>query len=162
LEVLDVGFGEVKTNEPIMKDQMITFFDGETLSKSMYQLRRNFEYKDNYLLSGITLSNEDAVLDIVKGKRKAKYVGHSCTPNCSTEDWQIDGENKIGIIAVRDIEAGELLTIDYTKSGKILDQRWSCNCEMENCRYGKKAAKASEVAKNPRKKRANKRFMYSN
>jgi SET domain-containing protein len=39
----------------------------------------------------------------------ARYINHSCAPNCEAEIR----DGKVLIFAVRDIEAGEELTIDY-------------------------------------------------
>ena len=43
----------------------------------------------------------------------ARFLNHSCAPNCETQKWMVRGELCIGIFATRDIAAGEELTIDY-------------------------------------------------
>ena len=58
----------------------------------------------------------------------ARYINHSCAPNCEA-DIQ---EGKILIFAVRDIEAGEEVTIDYGE--EYFDEfikPFGCRCE--NC-----------------------------
>src|SRR5215467_13545021 len=42
-------------------------------------------------------------------KNTARYINHSCDPNCHTEQFG----NTIWIVAIRDIRAGEELTYNY-------------------------------------------------
>lgn len=43
----------------------------------------------------------------------ARFINHSCQPNCATEKWLIDGETSVCIFAMRDIAVGEELTYNY-------------------------------------------------
>lgn len=54
------------------------------------------------------------------------YVNHSCNPNCG-----MHGE--ITFVAIRDINAGEELTIDYAFVDNE-DYSFECHCGSENCR----------------------------
>src|SRR5215470_6910591 len=46
-------------------------------------------------------------------KNTARYINHSCHPNCQTEEfWRI-----IWIVAIRDIQAGEEVTVHLMKTG---------------------------------------------
>jgi len=58
----------------------------------------------------------------------AKYINHSCNPNCETEI--IKGH--IWIIAIKDIKKGEELTYDY---GYDLEdyKEHPCHCKSKNC-----------------------------
>ena len=58
----------------------------------------------------------------------AKYINHSCDPNCETED---DG-GRIWIITLKELKKGEELTYDY---GYDLDnyEDHPCKCGSENC-----------------------------
>ncbi|MCF7708876.1 MAG: SET domain-containing protein-lysine N-methyltransferase [Verrucomicrobia bacterium] len=67
-------------------------------------------------------------LDGDVGWNPAKYINHSCTPNCSAED--IDGH--IWIVAERRIKLGEELTFNY---GYELEDLYDhpCMCGSPNC-----------------------------
>lgn len=54
-----------------------------------------------------------------------KYINHSCEPNCSVEDGDVDF---LLLVANRFIKAGEELTIDYGYD-EIYD---TCNCHICN------------------------------
>lgn len=55
--------------------------------------------------------DENRVVDATLLGGLARYVNHSCDPNCVAEVVQIDRENKILIIANRKIQRGEEVSI---------------------------------------------------
>ena len=79
--------------------------------------------------------DDDVVIDAAVGGNEARWINHSCDPNC---DAVIDA-GRIWIEATRDIEPGEELAYDY---GYVLEERHSpaakrrypCNCGSSRCR----------------------------
>lgn len=74
------------------------------------------------------LIDKDYVLDLPSGSEYEAYVNHSCDPNC-----YIDGQ--IVFRALRDIQPGEYITVDYgtfflTKKNPIE----VCKCGSSKCR----------------------------
>src|SRR5215471_10533859 len=67
---------------------------------------------------------------VIDGFGMAAFVNHSCRPNCETD--QID--NRVWIIALRDIAAGEELTYDYNIYDAEPGENSSCHCGSEDCR----------------------------
>jgi SET domain-containing protein len=61
-------------------------------------------------------------------KNTARYINHSCEPNCHTEQFG----NTIWIMAIKDIQAGEELTYNY---GYGIDEEplEPCHCGAKNC-----------------------------
>ena len=43
----------------------------------------------------------------------ARFINHSCEPNCATEKWLVDGELRVGIYATARIPAGAEITYHY-------------------------------------------------
>lgn len=43
----------------------------------------------------------------------ARFINHSCDPNCETQKWNVLGEVCVGIFALRDIKENEELSFDY-------------------------------------------------
>jgi histone-lysine N-methyltransferase SETD2 len=37
----------------------------------------------------------------------ARFINHSCEPNCETQKWMVRGELAIGLYTMRKIKAGE-------------------------------------------------------
>jgi len=65
---------------------------------------------------------------VIDGRGKARYINHSCDPNCETEE--IAG--RIWIVAIRDIKAGEELSYDYMLYDGEGDA--PCQCGAKRCR----------------------------
>ena len=53
------------------------------------------------------------VIDATRMGGWARFINHSCDPNCGVEKWDVNGEERCAIFALRDIVAGEELTFDY-------------------------------------------------
>jgi len=75
------------------------------------------------------------VIDGGVGGRAARYVNHSCDPNCEADV----ADGRIFIVSVRDIAAGEELTYDYNMDAprplpRDWRRRYGCRCGAERCR----------------------------
>lgn len=60
-----------------------------------------------------------------------KYIGflsHSCDPNCRLD------MSRFEVQALRDVEAGGLLTIDYAATEDVLYRQFACHCGAAACR----------------------------
>ena len=79
--------------------------------------------------------DDDVVIDASRGGNLARWINHSCEPNC---DAVVD-DGRIFIETIRDIEAGEELTYDYMF---VLEERhtparkrlYPCTCGAPGCR----------------------------
>jgi uncharacterized protein len=67
---------------------------------------------------------------VIDGFGMAAFVNHSCQPNCDTD--QID--NRVWIIALRDIAPGEELTYDYNIYDAEPGENCPCHCGATACR----------------------------
>ena len=72
--------------------------------------------------------NERYSLDGDTPKNTARYINHSCDPNCQTEQCG----NIIWIVSIKDIQAEEELTYNY---GYEVDDTPAdpCHCGADNC-----------------------------
>lgn len=79
--------------------------------------------------------DDDTVIDAAQGGNAARWINHSCEPNCEA----VDEDGRIYIEAIRNIRAGEELGYNY---GITLDERhtpaekkrWPCYCGKKKCR----------------------------
>jgi SET domain-containing protein len=86
--------------------------------------------------------NDDYVIDANYKGNKARWINHSCDPNCEAVIAEHDGSNrkkdKVFIEAIRNIKPGEELTYNY---GIVLDEPhtarlkkvWACRCGSPKC-----------------------------
>ncbi|XP_066928719.1 uncharacterized protein [Clytia hemisphaerica] len=78
--------------------------------------------------------DRDAVVDATMAGGPARYINHSCDPNCVAEIISIEGRKRIIIISSRRIEKGEELTYDYKFDLEDDSMKISCLCGSTNCR----------------------------
>ena len=86
--------------------------------------------------------NERYIIDANVDGNSARWINHSCAPNCQAVLIEnIDGDaqaDRVVIETLQPIAAGEELTYDY---GIVLDERltprlkaiWACRCGSKNC-----------------------------
>jgi hypothetical protein len=57
--------------------------------------------------------DDEWVADATVHGGRARFINHSCDPNCESRIFSMDGTRKIGIYAKRAIQRGEELCYDY-------------------------------------------------
>lgn len=121
--------------ENINKDDMIIEYVGEEVRQQIAELREN-----RYLKSGIGSSylfriDDNTVIDATKKGGIARFINHSCMPNCTAKIIKVEGSKRIVIYALRDIAQNEELTYDYKFEREIgsLD-RIPCLCGTAACK----------------------------
>jgi histone-lysine N-methyltransferase SETD2/UMP-CMP kinase len=53
------------------------------------------------------------VIDPTYSGNIARFINHSCDPNCQTRKWTVLNEVCVGIFTLKDIQENEELTFDY-------------------------------------------------
>ncbi len=110
------------TAQHITRGTRIIQYTGEKITKAESDKRLAqgndyiFQFNGHYDLDGKVRSN------------RARYINHSCNPNCAVQRTT----RTIWIVALRDITAGEELTYNY---GYELDDAPAhpCTCGAETC-----------------------------
>lgn len=65
----------------------------------------------------------------------AKYVNHSCRPNCELGRWEVDDKERPVLFAKTRIKRGTELTFDYDWTVKDAQDQIECRCSAgKNCR----------------------------
>lgn len=49
-----------------------------------------------------------SVIDAGPRGNLSRFANHSCDPNLRTEKWNITGDSRVGLFAIRDIQAGSM------------------------------------------------------
>ena len=73
------------------------------------------------------------ILDGTRGSI-ARFVNHSCSPNCGIKKTTVHGKNRMALFAERAILPGEELTYDYNFEPFNEESKQTCNCGSQNCR----------------------------
>jgi SET domain-containing protein len=112
------GYG-VFAREPIKKNKRIIDYAGELVRNDQCG-----EREARYLQDGciwVFRVNRRWSRDAAVGGNIARFINHSCTPNC----WWEVVDTTIWIRAARTIQPGEELTYDYATIG---DKTIQCRC----------------------------------
>ncbi len=116
----------------IPKDVPIIEYCGEKITKAESQRRGDAllhkSRKTGCAAVYVFTLNQRYDIDGAKGRNPARYINHSCAPNC--EAFIIRG--RIWIYSLREIKAGEELTYNYGFDVDTWDEH-PCRCGAENC-----------------------------
>ncbi|MCJ1311131.1 histone methyltransferase set1 [Agyrium rufum] len=121
--------------ENIAANDMIIEYVGEKVRQQVADIRER-----QYLKSGIGSSylfriDENTVIDATKRGGIARFINHSCTPNCTAKIIKVEGSKRIVIYALRDINQNEELTYDYKFEREWdSDDRIPCLCGSTGCK----------------------------
>ncbi|OEL37404.1 Histone-lysine N-methyltransferase ASHH1, partial [Dichanthelium oligosanthes] len=93
--------------------QFVIEYCGEVISwkeaKRRSQAYETQGLKDAYII----YLNADESIDATRKGSLARFINHSCQPNCETRKWNVLGEVRVGIFAKQDIPFGTELSYDY-------------------------------------------------
>eukprot|EP00879_Flechtneria_rotunda_P011715 GHRR01012236.1.p1 GENE.GHRR01012236.1~~GHRR01012236.1.p1 ORF type:complete len:1545 (+),score=749.24 GHRR01012236.1:1019-5653(+) len=126
------GFG-LYADEDLSAGQFLIEYIGEVLEEDEYIRRKQY-----YIQTGqrhyyfMNIGNGE-VIDACRKGNRARFINHSCEPNCETQKWMVRGELAIGLFTLRRIKAGEELTFDYNFE-RYGDKPMRCFCGSKRCR----------------------------
>ncbi|EXJ62182.1 histone-lysine N-methyltransferase ASH1L [Cladophialophora yegresii CBS 114405] len=128
----DRGYG-VRSNRMFDPNQIIVEYTGEIITQEECEHRMRKMYKNNecyYLM----LFDQNMIIDATRGSI-ARFVNHSCEPNCRMEKWTVNGKPRMALFAgERGIMTGEELTYDYNFDPYSQKNVQECRCGAEKCR----------------------------
>ncbi|XP_076832457.1 histone-lysine N-methyltransferase 2A [Brachyhypopomus gauderio] len=100
----------------VLTDKREKYYDGKGVGCYMFRI-------DDY-----------EVVDATVHGNAARFINHSCEPNCYSRVVNIDGKKHIVIFAMRKIYKGEELTYDYKFPIEEPGHKLPCNCAAKKCR----------------------------
>jgi SET domain-containing protein len=132
----------------LKKGERIIEYKGEHITWKEADRRPPSDPDDPHHTFFFSLSGGKMVIDASVGGNAARFVNHSCAPNCETEEDE-EGE-RVFIHALRSIKAGEELNYDY---GLLIDERITPTLKKNyECRCGAKTCRGTMLALKKRKK----------
>jgi len=130
----------------IKAGEFVLEYVGEVLHEEAYEERKQqYAREKRRHFYFMTLSSSETI-DATERGGVGRFLNHSCDPNCETQKWMVKGELCIGVFALREIKAGEEITIDY-KFERYGEKPMRCFCETGACCGwigGAKAAREAE------------------
>ncbi|XP_023007925.3 histone-lysine N-methyltransferase NSD3 isoform X3 [Maylandia zebra] len=125
------GWG-LRTNQALKKGDFVAEYVGEVIDSEECQQRIKRAHENHVTNFYMLTLTKDRVIDAGPKGNSSRFINHSCSPNCETQKWTVNGDVRIGIFALCDIEAGTELTFNYNLHC-VGNRRTSCHCGSDNC-----------------------------
>ncbi len=153
------GWG-LRVDQDLVAGDFVVEYIGEILDMNMCRERLE-QYHENNIVNYYMLTLDGGlVIDASHKSNHARFINHSCTPNCESQKWTVNGETRIGIFACVGIKADTELTFDYNLDS-LGNEKKQCLCGSKNCSgyMGLKSIKIvpSDKPKKPVKRKRSRR-----
>ncbi|KAK9063090.1 hypothetical protein SSX86_016960 [Deinandra increscens subsp. villosa] len=112
--------------EPIEAEDFVIEYVGELIRLRISDIRERHYEKMGIGSSYLFRLDDGYVVDATKRGGIARFINHSCEPNCYTKVISVDGQKKIFIYAKRHIVSGEEITYNY--KFPLEEKKIPCNC----------------------------------
>ncbi|KAG9508693.1 Histone-lysine N-methyltransferase NSD2, partial [Fragariocoptes setiger] len=121
------GWG-LRTTQDIKKGDFVIEYVGELIDEAECQSRMAaMREKGDTNFYFLTIDKE-RIIDAGPAANHARFMNHSCQPNCETQKWVVNGQTRVGLFAICDIPAGSELTFNYN-----LDCRGNEKTKCRSC-----------------------------
>uniref|UniRef100_A0A672J347 Histone-lysine N-methyltransferase NSD3 n=1 Tax=Salarias fasciatus TaxID=181472 RepID=A0A672J347_SALFA len=125
------GWG-LRTNQALRKGDFVTEYVGEVIDSEECQQRIKRAHENHVTNFYMLTLTKDRVIDAGPKGNSSRFMNHSCSPNCETQKWTVNGDVRIGLFTLCDIESGTELTFNYNLHC-VGNRRSSCHCGADNC-----------------------------
>ena len=120
----------------IRNGERILEYKGTMISWKEADRRGSTDPDDPHHTFLFSLSDGKRVIDANVNGNAARWINHSCDPNCETEETD---DGRVFIQAIRDIRKGEELHYDYClvvdeRITPTLKKQHECRCGASDCR----------------------------
>jgi histone-lysine N-methyltransferase NSD2 len=125
------GWG-LKALEDIKKGQFVVEYVGELIDEEECERRLNEMVSNNQTNFYFLTIDKERIVDAGPKGNLARFMNHSCQPNCETQKWMVNGQTRVGLFAVCDIPEGSELTFNYNLDCRG-NEKTRCGCGAKNC-----------------------------
>ncbi|CAD5214041.1 unnamed protein product [Bursaphelenchus okinawaensis] len=118
--------------EDVQPHELIIEYVGEMVRSTVADAREVGYTKRGIGSSYLFRLDSDFVIDATKSGNVARFINHSCSPNCYAKILNVGTQKKICIYGKRFISKGEEITYDY--KFPFEEEKIVCFCGADNCR----------------------------
>jgi SET domain-containing protein len=121
----------VFASRAIARGERIIEYKGKVITEDEADVRYGDDDSNHTFLF---LLDNDMVIDAYRGGNSARWINHSCRPNCEP----VEEDNRLYIHATRDIDAGEELSYEYNlviedRYTPAIKRLYACRCGTRQC-----------------------------
>lgn len=125
------GWG-LKALEDIAKDTFVIEYVGELITEEEAAARIKKSVERNEVNYYHLILDKNIIIDAGPSGNLARFMNHSCAPNCRSEKWWVGNSYRMGLFAIYDIKEGQELTFNYNLSIHGSKQT-PCRCGANTC-----------------------------
>ncbi|XP_052226023.1 histone-lysine N-methyltransferase NSD2-like isoform X2 [Dreissena polymorpha] len=125
------GWG-LKAMADIRKGEFVNEYVGDLIDEEECKRRLEKAHEDNVHNFYMMTLDMDRIIDAGPKGNLSRFMNHSCDPNLETQKWNVNGDVRVGLFALRDIKEGEELTFNYNFDC-LGNEQTKCQCGAENC-----------------------------
>jgi histone-lysine N-methyltransferase SETD1 len=118
--------------EEIPADEMVIEYIGEYIRPVIADVRERRYEQEGEHSSYFWRVDDTLILDATKKGSLARFINHSCDPNCYPKVITVGGRKRIVIYSQRRIRLGQEITYDY--KFPLEDVKIPCLCGSAKCR----------------------------
>jgi histone-lysine N-methyltransferase SETD1 len=118
--------------ENIDLNDMVIEYVGEIVRQHVADVREKRYERMGIGSSYMFRLDNEYIIDATTRGNLARFINHSCDPNCCAKVIRVDEEKKVVIYALKPIMVGEELTYDY--KFPFEDEKIACHCGSVNCK----------------------------
>ncbi|XP_054466087.1 histone-lysine N-methyltransferase SETD1B-A-like [Anoplopoma fimbria] len=118
--------------EPISADEMVIEYVGQIIRQVIADMREQRYEEEGIGSSYLFRVDQDTIIDATKCGNLARFINHSCNPNCYAKIITVESQKKIVIYSRQPISINEEITYDY--KFPIEETKIPCLCEADSCR----------------------------
>jgi SET domain-containing protein len=128
------GLGAFATRTIRKGTRIIEYAGARITPEEMHQRYPDVEGEPHH--TNLFAIDDDIVVEANVNGNEARFINHSCDPNC---DAVVDDDDRIWIETIRDVERGEELAYDYAfmlkeRHTAAAKRRYPCHCGSPGCR----------------------------
>ncbi|KAJ3042332.1 histone methyltransferase set2 [Rhizophlyctis rosea] len=126
------GFG-LRALEDIHAGLLVIEYCGEVITKAMFHKRIQEYHEEGAKHFYFMQLKDNETIDAYRKGNHARFMNHSCEPNCQLTKWVVGPHLRLGIFANQNISAGNELTFDYQFQRYGMEAQ-RCYCGAAKCK----------------------------
>ncbi|KAK6468429.1 histone-lysine N-methyltransferase NSD3 [Huso huso] len=125
------GWG-LKARTELKKGEFVCEYVGELIDSEECRQRIKHAHENHATNFYMLTLTKDRVIDAGPKGNYSRFMNHSCNPNCETQKWTVNGDVRVGLFALCDIDPDTELTFNYNLDC-LGNGRTTCHCGSDNC-----------------------------
>ncbi|KAJ2852584.1 hypothetical protein IWW36_000213 [Coemansia brasiliensis] len=127
------GFG-MQALEDLDAGAFVMEYMGEVVTAGEFRKRARVYQSEGIQHHYFMSIGNGKVIDATRKGCIARFINHSCGPNCVLQKWMVGGAIRMGIFAERPIKRGEEITFDYKFERMADSEPQPCYCGSPACK----------------------------